>query len=274
MVTAPEPDHSLHRIRLRYPGTCRDCGVALSRGTEAWHDRASRKVVCLACGPIESSAPDDRPGHSAEAEGARRVERLVEKVRKENGDLPAEVARQLAERDADASWGKGADGERRLAGWIECEVGDRVIALHDRRIPGSKANIDHIWVSATGVWVVDAKAYAGKLECREVGPIWRRDHEVYVGRRNRSSLTKGVERQVEAVLAALRPDPGLNGTEVHGALCFVEAKWGLLDLPFRVGPTWVMYPGALRKRLKKAGPLGRDTMERIARRLDLSLPHA
>jgi hypothetical protein len=37
---------------------------------------------------------------------------------------------------------------------------------------------------------------------------------------------------------------------------------------------WVTYPGALRKRLKKKGSLSRERMERIARRLDLSLPRA
>jgi hypothetical protein len=37
---------------------------------------------------------------------------------------------------------------------------------------------------------------------------------------------------------------------------------------------WVLYPGALRKRLRKKGPLSREAMERIARRLDLSLPRA
>jgi hypothetical protein len=35
-----------------------------------------------------------------------------------------------------------------------------------------------------------------------------------------------------------------------------------------------MYPGALKKRFRKSGPLSRETMERIARRLDLSLPPA
>jgi hypothetical protein len=44
--------------------------------------------------------------------------------------------------------------------------------------------------------------------------------------------------------------------------------------PFQVGNVWVMYPGALKKRLRKSGPLSRETMERIARRLDLSLPPA
>jgi len=49
---------------------------------------------------------------------------------------------------------------------------------------------------------------------------------------------------------------------------------GLLDSPFQIGNVWVLYPGALRKRLKKDGPLSREAMARIARRLDLSLPDA
>jgi hypothetical protein len=48
----------------------------------------------------------------------------------------------------------------------------------------------------------------------------------------------------------------------------------LLDSPFQVGSVWVLYPGALRKRLKKNGPLSREKMERIAKRLALSLPEA
>ena len=180
----------------------------------------------------------------------------------------------MAGRDAAASWGKGSGGESRLAAFIAREIGDAVIPLHDRLIPGTRGNIDHIFVAPTGVWVVDAKAYKGKVEKREVGPIWRRDNEVFVGGRNRSALANGVEKQVAAGIAALRPDPSLKGIDVHGALCFVESEWALLDFPFRVGNVWVLYPGALRKRLKKAGPLTRDSMEHIAWRLDLSLPAA
>jgi hypothetical protein len=153
-------------------------------------------------------------------------------------------------------------------------VGDRVIALHDRLIPGTKGNIDHIFVAPTGVWVVDAKAYKGRVVKRDVGPIWREQNEVFVGGRNRTTLAKGVEKQVEAVIAALRTDPAAKGTDVHAALCFTESEWGLLDFPFQVGNVWVLYPGALRKRLKKNGSLSREAMERIARRLDLSLPPA
>ena len=75
-------------------------------------------------------------------------------------------------------------------------------------------------------------------------------------------------------MAALRADPTLTGTQVHGALCFLDSEWGLLDFPFQVGNVWVMYPGALKKGLKKPGPINREKRHRIARRLDMSLPHA
>jgi hypothetical protein len=180
----------------------------------------------------------------------------------------------MVARDIAASWGKGSQGESRLAAFVAREVGDAVIAIHDRMIPGTRGNIDHIFVASTGVWVVDAKAYRGKVDRREVGPIWRRDNQVYVGGRNRSGLAKGVEKQVAAVIAALRGDPALHGTDVHAALCFLDSDWGLLDFPFQIGNVWVLYPGALRKRLKKNGRLTREAMETIARTIDLSLPPA
>jgi hypothetical protein len=206
--------------------------------------------------------------------GGRRKDKRVDDVRRRYGDHAAAVAEEMAERDAAASWGKGSDGESRLAAFVAREVGDWVIALHDRLIPGTRGNIDHIFVAPTGVWVVDAKAYKGKVVKREVGPIWRRDNEVYVGGRNRSVLAKSVEKQVDAVIAALRPDPAAKGTTVHAALCFLDSDWALLDFAFQVGNVWVLHAGALRKRLRKRGPLSREAMERIARRLDLSLPDA
>jgi hypothetical protein len=121
---------------------------------------------------------------------------------------------------------------------------------------------------------VDAKAYKGKIDRRETGPIWRRENHVYIGGRNRSDRAKGVEKQIAAVIAALKGDPTLHGTDVHAALCFLDCEWALLDFPFQIGNVWVLYPGALRKRLKKTGALSRDAMQRIARRLDLSLPPA
>ncbi len=262
------------RLHLRYPATCATCGIALSKGAEAIWSPAAKTVTCLACvsdGRIDCGTA----GVSAAAEGARRTDRKVAEARRKFGDHAAEVARVMAGQDAAASWGKGSDGESSLARYIDRALGAGVIALHDRLIPGSRGNIDHLFVSPSGVWVVDAKAYKGKVAKCETGPFWRPDCELFIGRRNRTSLAVGVTRQVDAVLAALRTDPSLRGTEVHAALCLVEADWGLLDMPFQIeGNVWVLYPGALKKRLRKRGPLSLETMERIARRLDLSLPRA
>jgi hypothetical protein len=59
----------------------------------------------------------------------------VEEVRRPYGDHAAVVAEKLAARDTETTWGKGSDGESRLARWIEKEVGDYVIAPHDKSLP-------------------------------------------------------------------------------------------------------------------------------------------
>jgi hypothetical protein len=261
-------------LRLRYPAVCATCGIALSKGSQAFWDRETRHATCLACAPVPGEPLPGTPGASAAVEGERRRDKRVEKVRRQYGDHAAAVAEEMAGRETDATWGKGSAGESRLAAFVMNKVGDAVIPLHDRLIPGTRGNIDHIFISSTGIWVVDAKAYKGKVVQRENGPIWRRTSEVYVGGRNRSSLANGVNKQVAAVIAALKPDSSLQGIEVNGALCFLDSEWALLDFPFQIGTVWVLYLGALRKRLKKQGALSRETMERIARRLDLSLPPA
>ena len=62
---------------------------------------------------------------------------------------------------------------------------------------------------------------------------------------------------------------------VHGDLAGLrELDGALFDFPFQIGNIWVLYAGALRKRLRKRGSMQPDTMERVARRLALSLPPA
>lgn len=53
-----------------------------------------------------------------------------------------------------------------------------VEVLHDRSVRRpdgrlSKANIDHIVIPASGVWVVDAKTHQGRLEVRRAGGLFR-----------------------------------------------------------------------------------------------------
>jgi hypothetical protein len=40
-------------------------------------------------------------------------------------------------------------------------VGRVGLVLHDRSVPGTRSNIDHLAVVPSGVWVIDTKHYAG-----------------------------------------------------------------------------------------------------------------
>jgi hypothetical protein len=56
------------------------------------------------------------------------------------------------------AWDVGAIGEERLGQGLDRIGCDTVRVLHDRRIPRSRANIDHLAVTAGGVYVKIAAA--------------------------------------------------------------------------------------------------------------------
>jgi hypothetical protein len=78
------------------------------------------------------------------------------------------------------AWRRGAEGERQVARLLEPLVQQGWGVQHDLRVPGSKANIDHVVIGPPGVFVIDAKNYRGRLRrsrdgcCGTGGPSWRR----------------------------------------------------------------------------------------------------
>ena len=121
--------------------------------------------------------------------------------------------------------------------------------LNDLRIPGSRANIDHLVVTAHLVYVIDAKRYVGKRPTRRVdGGLFNPRREVLlVDGRNRTQLVEGVRKQVRLVKEVLAGQPDVP---VRGVLCFVEADWPLIGVrsrwrgcrsrtPAGCGPSWV-----------------------------------
>ena len=94
--------------------------------------------------------------------------------------------------------------------------GRGVVFLHDRRIPRSGANIDHLAVGPSGVTVIDAKRYRGRIE------VERR--HLLVGRRDCTPLVDSVIAQAEVVRAILADGPH-SVVPVRGVLCLVEGDW-------------------------------------------------
>jgi hypothetical protein len=56
-------------------------------------------------------------------------------------------------------WLRGAAGEVATAALLDGLSARRWAVLHDRRLPGSRANVDHLLIGRRGVWLVDSKAY-------------------------------------------------------------------------------------------------------------------
>jgi hypothetical protein len=70
------------------------------------------------------------------------------------------------------AWQRGAAGERHVARLLEPLVQQGWGVNHDLRVPGSKANIDHVVVGPPGIFAIDAKHYRGRLHLSPDGLLW------------------------------------------------------------------------------------------------------
>ena len=141
--------------------------------------------------------------------------------------------------------------------------------LHDRRLPGSRANIDHLAVAASGVHVIDAKRYTGKVE---VAKPFFGESKLLIRGRDKTKLIEGLTHQVEAVRTALGRE---TSADVHACLCFVggNAEMPLLR-KLRFGEYPLLYPRQLAKWLNRSGGLDATQRRVLAEALIAALPAA
>ena len=143
--------------------------------------------------------------------------------------------------------------------------------LHDRLVPGKGgANIDHIVVGPSGVFVVDAKKYSGRLEVRDVGGMFRTDLRLYIAGRDRSKTVDGVLGQVAVVRTAVGHE--FADVPVRGVLCFIGCDWGLRMRTKEVRGVIALGTRVLPEHVAAAGPQA-DRVTAIAKHLrDLLRP--
>jgi hypothetical protein len=130
-------------------------------------------------------------------------------------------------------------------------------------------------ITRSGIFVIDAKNYAGKVQKVDRGGWFSTDLRLYVGRRDCSKLIPAMSKQVEAVQQSL--GVGLMQefeVTVTPVLCFVNAEWSLFARPFRLGGVWVEWPQSLGQRLTAAGSLEAEHMQILARKVATALPEA
>ncbi len=224
---------------------------------------------------------DDMPaarrdaGESAQREFERRHDKRDADVRKRHPRIGGLLLTAFDDPQSTQAWKKGAAGERIVGDVLEGLASKNVRCIHDRRRPRSKANIDHIAISPSGVTVIDAKRYGGLVHHRDVGTWRKRDERLYVGERDRTKLVSGVLSQVAAVQALLN-ELG-HDIAVNGRLCFVDAEWKVFSKPFTIQGIGISGPNALAKILtqrKSTDSLEIGQIDAISNDLDQVLPPA
>ena len=213
-----------------------------------------------------------RAGASARREYERRHDADEARRRATFGPLAPVVRLITGPKPSTSAWGRGAAGEERVGHWLDHAVGERGIVLHDRAVPRGRANIDHIVVSATGIWVVDTKHYRGRLEQRELAGWFVPRPRLFVAGRDQGRLVASARRQRAQVAEALAEDelgpPAPPSPPVRAALCFTGVQVGLFTRPFTLEGVLITWPRPFARRLTAPGPLGPDRRRAVAARLE------
>jgi hypothetical protein len=299
-------------MRLRYAGTCRGCGVPVAAGQWAVYHREAKQVECLSCAEsdspvaavnepglpptklvdtsqaeeeipagIESTAQESAPidpgtaGASARREHRRRVTKREARIRTAHPRIGGLILAVTEEPQTTTAWARGARGEELLAKRLD-DLRDRgVLMLHDRRIPGAQANIDHIAVSPAGVFVIDAKRYKGRPHMRYQGGLLRaRTETLMIGSRDCSKLLDGVTKQVALVRSALDTAGQPAELRVRGMLCFVDADWPLIGGSFTTAGVDVLWQKKAAERICESAVLTSDATAGIHQVLASAFPVA
>jgi hypothetical protein len=211
---------------------------------------------------VDRQARQRRASGSAATTGAKRG------IRAQHKHLGGLLLALSSDPQSTTAWATGAQGEQAIGRSLDRLRADGVAVLHDRRIPGSRANIDHLAISQAGIFVIDTKHYMGRVEQRDVGGWFKTDLRLFVGGRDRSKLLAGMTTQVEAVRRAIAHEERWQDLPVTAVLLFMsDSNWSVFARhPLRFESVYVLWGKALGKLIRA---------ERAAESIDVAaLEHA
>jgi hypothetical protein len=107
------------------------------------------------------------------------------------------------------AWRRGAKGERQTARLLGRLGRDGYVSFHDLAMPNSPANLDHLVLGPSGVFVIDSKQWTGQVHQSADGLVW---HDHY--RLDRTLATIGWQAET---LGRLLGVPVVPLVCVHGA---------------------------------------------------------
>lgn len=154
----------------------------------------------------------------------------------------------------------------RLGCTLDREIGTHSVVLHDLRVPGTKATIDHIVVASSGLWIIDARYDDVAVDVADVGSTGRPDLRLHINGRSRSDILTTMSWQLETVAKHFER-MGFDHLPTRRALCFVNATWPDDRAPTRIDRVWTLWPDALVDKLGERGSVHADVMRAVASEL-------
>jgi hypothetical protein len=76
------------------------------------------------------------------------------------------------------TWQRGAQGERCTARLLRRLARVGFVVFHDLAVPGSQANVDHLVIGPTGVFVIDSKQWTGSVHQGADGLVWHNHYRL------------------------------------------------------------------------------------------------
>jgi hypothetical protein len=111
------------------------------------------------------------------------------------------------------TWQRGAQGERRTARLLDRLTHDGYVVFHDQAVPDSPANVDHLVIGPSGVFVIDSKQWAGSVQQGTDGLVWhnhyRLDRTLETVRWEAETIGRLLGTRIAALLC-------VHGAHVHG----------------------------------------------------------
>jgi hypothetical protein len=111
------------------------------------------------------------------------------------------------------TWQRGAHGERRTARLLDRLTRDGFVVFHDLAVPGSPANVDHLVIGPTGLFVIDSKQWTGSVQQGADGLVWhnhyRLDRTLETVRWEADTIGRLLGTRAVALLC-------VHGAHVHG----------------------------------------------------------
>jgi Nuclease-related domain len=111
------------------------------------------------------------------------------------------------------TWQRGAAGERRTARLLDRLTRDGYMVFHDLAVPNSPANVDHLVIGPSGVFVIDSKQWTGSVHQGADGLAWhnhyRLDRTLETVRWEARAISRLLSTRTAAVVC-------VHGAHVHG----------------------------------------------------------